>query len=187
MDEPHRNSWLRIAWKIAIVAAVQVAATISFADDGTADSGGLRSLLAEGWRQESGPASSPPVARIVRPAAHLINAIPPSVLSDEATGCVESCGALAQPTMFDLIRQRSPVPQARIVRPAVSPLRVPLPSLLRVAEPIELESLTWDDEGIPEPVTLEQAPQVYEDESPSPAGDVLQGMLFGEGLAVDPY
>lgn len=192
MDEPRSQSSLRTARKIGIVAVLNCAAAVSLAadTDRSADSGALRTLLAQGWRADSDAASAAPAPRIVRPAANLINAIPSSALLGPATGSIESCGAQAKPTLVDLIIQRSPTPHAKIIRPVATPLLVPLPApvpLLRVAEPIALEPIGWGDQGIPQPVTLEVAPQVSAVESPPQSSYEFEGMLFGDGLAVDPH
>jgi hypothetical protein len=192
MDEPRGNSRLHIAWKMAIVAAFNCAAAVGLAADADrkVDGGGLRALLAQGWRADSDWAPSLPGPQIVRPAANLINAIPSSLLVESASGSVRSCGTRAAPTLVDLISQRSPLPQAKIVRPVATPLLVPLPAPvppLRVAEPIELESIGWGDQGMPQPVTLEVVPQVSAVESPSQSLYEFEGMLLGEGLAVDPH
>lgn len=189
MDEPRSKSRLRTARKIGVVAVFNCAAAVGFAAgaDRNADSGGLPALLAQGWRAES---DASPAPRIVRPAANLINAIPSSVLMGNASGSIESCGARAKPTLVDLIIQRSPTPQAKIIRPVATPLLVPLPApvpLLRVAEPIKLERIGWGDQGMPEPVTLEVVPQVSAVESPPQSLYEFEGMLFGDGLAVDPH
>lgn len=190
MDEPRSNSRLRIAWKIALVAALHFAA-MSSAAEGNGDDGRLRALLAGGWRADCDRASSQPAARIVRPAANLIDAIPPSVLAGHTFGSIEPGGAPAKPTLVDLIRQKSPIPQAKIVRPVATPLSVPLLaaiSPLRVAEPIEWESIAGGDQGLPEPVTLEVVPQVSAAAiPPSPGMYQFEGMLLGDGLALDPH
>ena len=115
--------------------------------------------------------------------------IPPSVLAGDASGSIEPGGAPAKPTLVELIRQKSPIPQAEIVRPVATPLSVPLLAAippLRVAEPIEWESIARDDQGLTEPVTLEDSPRVFAAELLSPGLYPLEGRVLGDGLAVDP-
>ena len=196
MDEPRSISGLRTACKIGackigVVAAFNCAVAVSLAAGAERNAGGgaLRELLAQGWNDESVPDDGFPPPRIVRPAANLINAIPASVLLGNGSGAVESCAAQAKPTLVELISQRSPKPQAKIIRPAAKPLPVPLPAPkppLRVAEPFELEPIGWGDQGMPEPVTLEVATQIPAIERPADGPYELGRMLLGDGLAVDP-
>jgi hypothetical protein len=198
MDEPRSNGKLRIAWKLAIVAALQGAATVGSAEDafGKVNDGELRALLAQGWRDDFSSLPLLPAPRIVRPSASLIDATLPSLSVGKPLNPADSSQATAKPTLVDLIKQRSPAlqarlsfPAAKILRPVNSPLLVPelapLPPL-RVAEPIELAPLGPDDRAVSEPVSQGVTPRVAAVPERSPGLYEFDGMLLGEGLSDDP-